>query len=252
MNPYAPPQVLPPQPGGFVPPGRQALPWEVGEVVEDTWERYKQNGVVLGGAWLVLTGAGLLLGQIPNALARAGVVEEQGAAFWGVVAFATFAGWLAQAFFGVGYTRMLLRAARGERAQFSELFVGTGAPKLFAVEFILRIVVMVGSMFFVAPGVIAWLAWMFAPFFLVDQQVGVIESLRRSTHATNGHKGKLFVIFLLYITLPAAGCLACCVGALIAAPLCQTIIAVIYTRLTGTTGVPVDGPPLATGAAPPA
>ena len=98
----------------------------------------------------------------------------------------------------VGQTRWFLQIARGEPAPFSDVF--SGGPyflnSLLAC-ILVGVIVEVGFLLFVVPGVI--LALMLSQFLyaIVDRNMGAMDSLRFSKNVTTGNKLTLFLIGLL-------------------------------------------------------
>lgn len=71
------------------------------------------------------------------------------------------------------------------------------------------------------------------PMLIIDQNAGVIESIRLSIQITNGNRLQLLALSLIGIVLYLLGFIACVVGLLIAAPYIVMIYTVAYLRMTG-------------------
>lgn len=204
------------------------------------WERFKDIWPPLVGAGAVILVVSAVAGQVPNvfSMARPGVsrlaVTPLGLS-WGVVQ------WALTTFLDVGFTRMLLAAARGNTPAFGMLFsggdrflaaLGCGLLRSFAVG--------VGFVLLIVPGIILALGFAFATFFVVDANLGPIEALQASWQATRGQKAELFVLSVLTCLVYIAGLAMCCVGLAAAFPLCMLAFAVAFTRVTGRS--PLDAP----------
>lgn len=102
-----------------------------------------------------------------------------------------------------------------------------GAPQGAIVGFIIGVVA--------GLPVMIWVAFMFWPFMyvIVDSDVGVVESLRRSRELTSGNYLACFVLGLAMIGAVLVGFLALCVGAIFAIPLAWLVFAVAYCGMSG-------------------
>lgn len=141
------------------------------------------------------------------------------------------------AFFQVGLLKIFLQAARGQFCQFGELI--QGGPRFLAMVGVLllkQLIIMVGLILFIVPGVIAALGLALAEYYVVDQNMGPVQALKASWAATEGQKGKIFLYGILSVGVMILGLLACCVGIFAAGPTIQVGNALIYCALSGTAG----------------
>jgi len=104
-------------------------------------------------------------------------------------------------------------------------------------------------MFFLAIiiGAFFFIKFMFFPYVLVDQNAGIIESLRRSFIITNGITNiiDLIVFLLLLVIINLIGALALLVGLLLTIPMTQLALAFVYRKLliqTETTEPKIETP----------
>ena len=231
-NPYAAPQTAPDAPGSSF--AGQPQPWEIGEVLSAAWEAFKPNWVVLVFGMLVGWFVDAIPSMIPAVAVATKMVAQNSLGYWLIYAPCTFAGIVVGAFFQVGFVRIWIRASRGERPEFDELFSG-GARFLpmLAVTLLLGLAVCLGMVLCIVPGVIAGLGLMFAPYYVVDQQMGPIDAMSASWAATTGQKLPLFVFALVTVLLAAAGMMACCVGLFVPIPLTAIATATVYLRISG-------------------
>jgi uncharacterized membrane protein len=70
-------------------------------------------------------------------------------------------------------------------------------------------------------------------YMILDQNAGVIDSLRDSWEATRGRVSTLILVFMLAFSLILGGLLACLVGLLFTGPFTSLMLAVAYLSLTG-------------------
>ncbi len=236
---------------------------DLGDVLNRTWEIYKsQLGMVILVVFAVAAinwGASMISSIILQAVNAAandpGVFISLQALFQ--IVLMVFQIWL-----GLGQLRFMLKIARGQPAEFTDIF--TGGP--FVLTAVLgSLVIGLGILamllpFAVIPG-IAWLATndkdvtlfaglgagvlampvlifiglsisQFQPL-IVDRQLGVMDSLRTSNEIMSGNRLMMFVLVIVLGLLNMVGLLACCIGALFTGAYSGLAIAVMYLIITG-------------------
>lgn len=109
----------------------------------------------------------------------------------------------------VGYKRTCLMAARGEKIEFRDMFETFGYwVKIICLRIVSGVLVGLGTLCFVIPGIILGFAYSQAEFILIDNpDIGVIEALRRSRQLMQGHKIEFFVFRLSYFLWTLLGSL---------------------------------------------
>lgn len=101
---------------------------------------------------------------------------------------------------GAGFVLYCMAIRRGERAEYLTLFDGFSfVGKIIVLEIVTTFFILLWSMLFVIPGVIAAYRYRFAAFNLYENPgVGVMEALDMSKRQTYGYKGQLFMLDLSY------------------------------------------------------
>lgn len=130
-------------------------------------------------------------------------------------------------------------------------------PYLIA-SILMTVMVMVGFLVFIVPGIIVVLVFGFYGFHIVDTaERSPIEALRRSAWITRGERLRLFGLGLVLIVLNLLGLAIFPVGVLVTAAVSLLVVAHVYRRLSATVpGTKVDDEPCrraaryATGAPP--
>jgi hypothetical protein len=167
-----------------------------------------------------------------------------------------------------GFYRMSIKTARGGMPSFGEVFqAGDRFLPMFLTTLLMDVIILVGLVLLIVPGVVAALGLCLAPFYVVDQNMGPIDAITASWNATTGHKGKIFLFYVFSVLASIVGLFACCVGVYAAVGTTTLGLATMYTRLTGTAGggpfggggmmpygygpMPGYGPPLGYGGPPP-
>jgi len=239
-NPYAAPDArgpIAPQPQG---PTGTPQPWEAGEVVSRAWEIVKVHWVPLVFGTMIGSAAASApqqIGSFYNLIAHGPQSRYpfEDPIYTSLFVGGLIVGYVLQAFFQAGFTKMYLAAARGGTPEFAHVF--SGGPRFLAMlgAMVLQIIlVTLGMMLLVVPGVILALGTMLYPYYVVDRGMGPVEALKASWEATMGHKGKLFVLGLYWFGISLLGMLACCIGILPALAVITLSAAIVYCRLTGT------------------
>ena len=236
-NPYAAPseygagdpgQV--PAPGAFTP-----TIIDLNDIFSRTWEIFKEQwgmclavvvivGVINFGVNMVVS----LVCQGIGAAAGDEVIMIMASLFGNVVT-TVFSIWIS-----IGQSLYFLKVARGQTAEISDIFAG--GPWFFSIlvaSILVGLIVMVGFVLCIVPGVI--FALMFSQFYylILDRNVGVMDSLNISKEIMTGNKLTLFLIWLVGIALFVLGCLPCCLGLLAVVPFLTLLAPVTYLVMTG-------------------
>ena len=133
----------------------------------------------------------------------------------------------------IGYNRMLLNAVRGEEIGLGDIFGGFDVfvPSLVLLV-VVAILVTIGSLFFVLPGlavvIFTWWSWLL----VADQESGAFDALQRSFTFTKDHFGPALVFVVVCLVIGGVGSLVA-FGSLITAPLAQIITVHGYVRAFG-------------------
>jgi len=139
-------------------------------------------------------------------------------------------------FIGIGQMLIFLDIARGEPASFNKLL--SGGPymvKVFLTMLVVVLIVSVGFILLIVPGII--LSLMFSQCYLlcIDRKMGVGESLTTTQQITAGNKWTLFLIWILSIGLLLLSLLPCFLGLIIFAPYFTLLWVVV--KLYGKTSI---------------
>lgn len=96
--------------------------------------------------------------------------------------------------------------------------------------FLYCVVVWIGFMLFVIPGFFLLLRLGFFPFFIIDKYTGVIESLKRSYHATEGHFWDIFACWIV-IKIVTYICFLSWIGIVLTWPVSTLAYAYVYRQM---------------------
>lgn len=167
--------------------------------------------------------------------------ERQDEGFWLVVLIVSLASWVVQAIMSMGLIKITLGLLDGKPVDYNHLF--SEYPKLFtfvAASFLYGVMVIVGLLLFIIPGIYVALKYQFFSYRIVDAGDGALEALRKSGELTRGVKGKVLALNLISTLINIIGALALLVGLLLAVPVSMIATASAYRQLTG--GTTPDSP----------
>jgi hypothetical protein len=109
----------------------------------------------------------------------------------------------------------------------------------FLTTMLLGLIVGVGLLFLIVPGVIIGLMFAFAGFAVVDRDLDPMDAFRESQRLTEGVKGQLLVFVLALMGINLLGALALGIGLLITVPVSVLAATEVYERLRARAGEPV-------------
>lgn len=88
------------------------------------------------------------------------------------------------------------------------------------------LVVTIGLILLIVPGIIAVLMFLFTPYLIVDKKLWPIEAMKESARITKGHRWQLLGFVLVLTLLNIAGALLLFVGLLVSVPV--SVLAVVH------------------------
>lgn len=206
---------------------------DMGDCFSTAWRIFKNQWQMVVGAVLIVFIINMAI-NIMVSLAGPQIAAMGEAAMLLVVVL-NIAGSIFSIYLGIGLAKILLAVARGQSTSFSELFTGGGLilPVLLA-TILVTLIVGVGLVLLIIPGIILGLMLSQYYFLIIDRQIGVIESLSLSRELTAGNKLTLFGMYLLAVIGGLLLILVTCgVGLLIVYPYLGLLAVVVYLRISG-------------------
>jgi uncharacterized membrane protein len=132
----------------------------------------------------------------------------------------------------LGFTHLALRVVDGEEATIGDLFSqGRLLVRAVLATIVYAGIVIGGFLLLIVPAIIWGIKFQYYIYAIVDEDAGVMESLKRSSALTRGEKLNLFWYGLLCGLVTLLGTLALGVGVLAAAPTIALASAYVYRRL---------------------
>jgi len=150
-----------------------------------------------------------------------------------VLGFAGFFGWIYSVFvvwpveYGVSYA--YLKAARGDKLEIKNMFdVFNNYWNAVLAALLVAIIVFIGFILLIVPGIIFACKLVFTPYLIVDRKMEVMDAIKSSWNMTNGHAWKVFLIYLLAIPIFIAGIICFGVGVIISIMWVSMALASLY------------------------
>lgn len=137
-----------------------------------------------------------------------------------------------------GIIRAALDMTRGGTVLVSRIFSLDNVLHVILAAIVLPILIGIGLVLFVLPGIVIWFYTIFTLHFIVDKRQNVIEAIASSFRFTHANLGPLIGFFVVGVILNFAGALACGVGLLVTIPMTILASAYTYRVLQGETVVP--------------
>lgn len=109
--------------------------------------------------------------------------------------------WLISMVLGAGFVLYCMAIRRGERSEYLTLFDGFSfAGRLIALNLLISLLIVLWSMLFVIPGIIAIYRYRFALFYFYENpDIGILEAITLSRQQTQGRKWQLFCLDLSFL-----------------------------------------------------
>lgn len=200
----------------------------IGDALSNAWRITKSNFLFLVGVVVILFVIQFALGWIGEYFSRE--VAWLGAVF-SIITL------LIQVLLNVGAIAIVLKLVDGVQPKFTELFTTTKPYLQFVfVTILMSIIVGVGFILLIIPGIMLAIGLQFATYLVVDKGMGAVEALKESWEITKGMKWKLFGFALVIWLVNIVGLVLFGVGMLVTIPLTMIAMAYVYRTLEKQTG----------------
>jgi uncharacterized membrane protein len=131
----------------------------------------------------------------------------------------------------IGMFRFSLSCIRNQSVTISDIFRGFDlfGPSL-AWAFVHTLLVFLGILLCILPGIYLSIAWVFSLKILADKKYGFWESMEMSRQVITANWGWMFLLLLISGLIAVLGILGCFIGVFITAPFSALMLAAAYTR----------------------
>jgi len=139
-----------------------------------------------------------------------------------------------------GANWVFLKAVRGERIEVRDVFVVFQRNYWNAViaHIVVGIIVGMGVVMLIVPGIIFACRLAFVPFLVVDREMDVMDALRVSWDMTRGYGWQIFLMGLLAIPVVILGLICLFVGVVVSVMWISSAFAVMYHAIAMKDGIP--------------
>lgn len=201
----------------------------ISEVLKTSWKATKSQIWILVGlvvAYTIIQGILTSIGEpIYNPNTQQLNITTTSCIIW-VISF------IVSLLFELGYIKNCFQALDDYEPQFSAY--GIQAKKIvtyFIAYIIFCIVIIIGVILFIVPGVYLALRLQFFAAAIVEENAGIIESFQKSWEITKGSSLKLFLTALASLLIILIGFILLFIGVFVALPLCVVIYCYLYRKL---------------------
>lgn len=202
----------------------------IGDCIRFGWETFKKRPGILIGAFLLV----MLVPSVPGILVPGPELTPGAPPPPPTPAqlLASLASVVISLFATLGATTFALRAHDDiARVKIGDLWNPQPFWRFLGAELLAAIIVIVGLLLLIVPGIIAAIGLGFAPYLVIDRGKGPIEALKGSWHLTTGNKWQLFLFGLALLGLNLLGLLALVVGLLVTVPVTWLAVTHAYRTL---------------------
>jgi hypothetical protein len=211
---------------------------DIGEAVSRSWELVKANfWPVIGISFvnsLAMNGVNQLVGLISRPGLNQMIQTQQfSPAATALLIGTTIITMPLTTVFMAGLFRYYLKLIRGQDATIGDAFSGftDGFAQLALLGFVQGILVLIGIVLCVIPGIYLATAWYFSIFLVADRRMNFWSAMELSRKVVSKHWFMVFGFMLVMGLLAACGIIACCVGILVSVPVAFMALAIAYETI---------------------
>lgn len=180
----------------------------VGSSYGNGWRQLKRNFWVL----LIITIIVLLISSPSEIMGD--IAEKSDSGFFGLLALVYGILVTGPIYFGASF--VYLKAARDDSPQIMDAFEGfRDYWNVVLANFLVWLIIVVGFLLFIVPGIIFGCKLAFTPFLVVDRKMRAGDAIKESWRLTKGRALTVFLIGLLTIPIAIAGLICLGVGIIV-------------------------------------
>lgn len=191
------------------------------------WETFKKRPWFFIGVFLVVSilssGSRFQLNGTNETLATIALFVVAGIAF-GII----------QVLAKMGATQLALKAHdNAESVTFGNLWAPHPFWKYIGGSILVGIIVVIGLILLIVPGIIWALRYMFVPYLIMERKLTPFAALKESARITYGHKWQLLGLLGLIVLINILGAILLLVGLLVSIPVSSLAMVHTYRTLSG-------------------
>jgi uncharacterized membrane protein len=131
----------------------------------------------------------------------------------------------------LGIAEMFYKTRDGSKAVIDDLFTHMGRTLDLAIQgFLIGVCVLLGCIMLIIPGLLLMALWIYAPYYLVYKNMGIIDSLKASTAAVKKNGLMMHVVIILVTLLVNAIGIQIVIGVLLTYPLVMGFIGFLFSE----------------------
>ena len=139
---------------------------------------------------------------------------------------------LLQYFLTVGLVKIGIKVVDGSEVRIIDLFSGGPVFVTYVLGALLfTLIVLAGFVLLAVPGIILSVMLQYYSYFIIDKNMGPVESIKASAALTKGVRWKLFGFGLALLLINIAGALLLVVGLFVTIPVSLVAVAFVYRKL---------------------
>ena len=194
------------------------------ECIKFGWDTFKKRPLMIIG--------GFLLAMIVSGIIQSLLSPDQNAA----VSASSVALSLISAAVGIlvemGLVTFSLRVHDSvESVKIQDLWNPKPFMRYLIGQILVGVIVIIGLILLIVPGVIAALALMFTSYLIIDKGRNPLEAIKESFRITKGHRMQLFILVVALIGINLLGAIALLVGLIVSIPVSMLAIVHAYRKL---------------------
>lgn len=195
----------------------------IGASIKFGWETFKRRpGILIGGFALAAV----------IAMVFSAVLDTKGMELSLITVLMSLASMVIGVFVEMGLTMFFLKAHDAvDGVSINHLWNPKPFWKYVGGKILTSIIVLIGFVLLIIPGIIAALGLMFVTYLIVDRHMNPIDAIKESWRITKGHKWELFLLALALIGLNIVGFLLLLVGLLVTVPVSMLAVVHVYRTL---------------------
>lgn len=194
----------------------------VSDVLRTSWKNVKSQIWILAG--LVI---GMCLISFTISLFTAPLSTSVGG-----MLVSTLISYIISSVFALGYIKNMFQTMDGDEPQFSAYMQSPAKLLSYMIAgLIWGVIVCIGLIIFIIPGIYLYVRLQFFGQFIVDENAGAVDSLRKSWNLTRGHAMPLSGLFLAQILILLVGIILFLIGMFVAYPLVVMSQCYVYRLL---------------------
>ena len=133
----------------------------------------------------------------------------------------------------IAYARLALSTVAGAHVGWNGLWAPQHFFSALGAGILQFVIIIVGFILLIVPGVIAGLLLCFTQIALVDKNLSPVEALKESYRLARPHLWQLFLFMLSLLLLNLIGLIALVIGLLVTIPVSLISVAYVYKKLSG-------------------